>query len=241
MKQLLILGIAVALACAAQAYPSLAGPTGLASLPTAAVAPAGQLELAADWYNAEIDTIYPVRILYGIGGNIEIGALYSVLSDANTWGINAKFKAPPIATLDWAIGAQYFSNKDIDETVTQAYLVGTAPLAEASDTMPGLNGTIGANWTQDEFGTTENAFRFFVGLEAAFANKATAAVEYQSNSDKLELDAIWSVVARYPFTEAWTGEVGYSNAGLLNQPVFGDSEHNFFAGVCYAFGMAAEE
>lgn len=93
MKQLIVLGIAVALACAVQAYPTLTGPTGLATLPTAAVAPAGQLQLAADYYDTEIESTIPVRVLYGIGDNFEIGATY-VSFELNGWGINGKWLTP---------------------------------------------------------------------------------------------------------------------------------------------------
>jgi hypothetical protein len=244
MKQLLILGMIAAFACSAfAAYPTLAGPTGLATIPTAAIAPAGQLVLAADWYNTDPDSIIPIRLVYGIGENFEVGALYSLLSDANTWGINAKYKLPvTLGPAGVALGAQYFDNSDVDEKVIQVYGAATMALAEATDTMPGFSGTLGVNWTQDDFlGSTEDGFRFNVGVEAAFANTLDLAAEYQTKNDDFGEDAIWSIVARYPFTEALSGEIGYTNAGLLNQPVFGDNEHNFFAGIAYAFGTAAEE
>jgi hypothetical protein len=244
MKQLLILGMIAALACSAfAAYPTLAGPSGLATLPTAAVTPAGQLVLAADWYNTDPDNIIPIRLVYGISESFEVGALYSLLSDANTWGVNAKYKLPvTLGPAGVALGAQYFNNSDIDEKVTQVYAVGTMSLAEATDTMPGFSGSLGVNWTSDDFlGSTESVFRFYAGLEAAFANKLDLAAEYQTKSDKVETDAIWSIVARYPFTEALTGQIGFTNAGLLNQPVFGASDHNIFAGVAYSFGTAASE
>jgi len=245
MKQLLILGMIATLACSAfAAYPTLAGPTGLVTLADAGIAPAGQLLLAADFYNTDPDSTIPLRVVYGIGESFEVGALYALQSDANAWGINAKYKLPvALGPAGIAVGAQYFKSSDLEETAEQVYAVGTMTLAEASDTMPGFSGSLGVNWTKDKidlpFGIDDNAFRFYLGLDAAFANKLSVAAEYQTKSDKFEGDALWSIVARYPFTEALTGQIGLTDAfGPI--PLFGTSDQNIFAGIAYSFGVAAE-
>jgi len=242
MKQLLLLGIALALVCAVQAYPTLAGPTGLATLPTAAVAPTGQLGLAADFYNTDPDSTIPLRLVYGVGPNFELGALYAIQSNENAWSVNAKYKLPvAVGPAAVAIGALYFDSSDLDEKGEQIYAVGTMTLAEASAAMPGLSGSLGLNWTRDDIsGFSEDATRVFAGLDAAFANKLSVAAEFQTKSDKVEGDALWSVVARYPFTEVLTGQVGMTNAfGPI--PLFGTGDQNIFAGVSYAFGMGGSD
>ena len=267
MKKMLILGIAVAIACAAHAYPTLTGPTGLATLPTAAVAPAGQFQLAADWFDTEDtvgDTTIPVRLLYGFGGNFEFGATY-ISSELSGFGLNAKWLTPlTLAGFDWALGAQYVNLTDdfvvgegdfgpevldIDATGTQVYFAGTRVLMDAEDGI-GLTGTIGLNWTKIEADLTlsddlgefdsesesEDAIRFYAGLEAAFANNLTVAAEIQSDGlDFLgEEDMLWSVVARYPFTESIAAQVGYTNAITF----IGADDSNLFAGLTYAWGAA---
>jgi len=239
MKTLLLLGIALALISAAQAYPTLTGPTGLATLPTAAIAATGQLQVAADYFNAEEweGTVYPVRLLYGVNDSLEIGAAYWLNSDqSNAWGVNAKYLLPiKLADMPWAVGASYLNFPDWSETFTQVYFVGSKAFTEASAGMPGFNGTIGVNWTQDDwdFGT-DDAIRLYAGLEAIFANNLSVAGEFQTKNEDVDDNAIWSLVARYPFTPVLTGQVGVTNAfGPFGW--FDDS--HVFAGASYAFGM----
>ena len=144
MKKLFTLGIALAFACAAYAYPTLTGPTGLATLPTAAVAPAGQLQIAADYYDTEGDSTIPLRVLYGVGGNLEFGLLYAFSNQSmvleveddfaltfdadNTWGLNAKYALPvDLAGFQFAAGAQYLTS---DFAVTVVDLLGEFPTEE---------------------------------------------------------------------------------------------------------------
>lgn len=148
-----------------------------------------------------------------------------------------------------------------ETTATQAYLVGTRQLMADRDALVSLNGTLGVNWTKVERESTtgpaavatlvvgppvptagnttvssnESAFRLLLGLEAEFANGLRAAVEFQTKNSDLETDALSSIVVRYPFTPALTGQVGYSNAGF---GLLGSDDHNLFTGISYAFGAA---
>jgi len=246
MKQLLILGMIATLACSAfAAYPTLSGPSGLATLPDAGIAPTGQFMLAADYWNAEewLGTTYPIRFLYGVNESLELGAIYWINNDddANAWGINGKYVLPiALGNMPWAVGASYQNFSDWDENFIQVYFVGTKAFTEAADTMPGFKGTIGANWSKDTWNngdSTDSAVRFFVGLEADFANKLALAGEFQTKNDNVDNNAIWSLVARYPFTGALSGQIGYTNAF---GPFGWMDDSHLFAGVAYTFGAAAE-
>lgn len=234
MKKLLVLGMAVALASAAFAYPTLTGPTGLATVPTAAVAPAGELTLAADWFDTEVDETIPIRVLYGVGENFEIGAGYFLQNDNDAWGVNAKYLTPlTLGGFAWALGAQYIDFTDADVTATQAYFAGTRGFAISEDGAgPALAGTLGVNWTQLSNGVDEDAFRFFAGLELGFENGLSIAAEYQTEDDDIETDPVFSAVVRYPFTPALSAQVG-----ITNGPIVGGDDSNIFAGLSYAFGM----
>ena len=135
MKKLFILGFAAALACAAYAYPTLVtGQTGLITVPTAAVAPAGQFQVAMDWFYtfADDDAIIPIRVLYGINNQFEIGASFLTAegSDSDAFGINAKYVLPfALGDADWAVGAAFIDPEDGDSSFS-ASLTATRAFSE---------------------------------------------------------------------------------------------------------------
>lgn len=258
MRKLLSLGIVVGLlatACAAYAYPSLAGWTGTGVLPTAAVAPAGQFQVAADFYNAEdtvgqipADSAFPIRLLYGLGSRVEFGAGFTFQqaadNDANTWNVNAKWLTPltPLG-FDWSLGARYASTDlsilDVTANTTNVYFVGTRNFSGNDDmddttNMPGINGTVGVNWTSLSGDVTdEDGFRVFGGLELMF-NKFSLSADVQSELDEFDTNALYSIAARYPFGRTIAAQVGYTNADATG--INGSDNSNIFAGLKFAFG-----
>jgi hypothetical protein len=226
MKQLSILGIALAFAYAAGAFPTLTGPTGLASLPTAAIAPTGQFQFAADWYDTDPDTTLPLRLLYGAGDNLELGATL-IFSGEDAWGINGKYVTPlDLIGFNLAIGAQHLS---ADADFTQIYFVGTRAFG---DEVTPLNGTVGLNWTRMSNGTSEEGVRVFLGIEAILSDDLRVAGELQTRKAALGDDrALWSLVGRYAFSEELTGQLGVTNG-----PIVGGTDHHFFLGAAYTFG-----
>ena len=236
MKKLFTLGIALAFACAAYAYPTLTGPTGLANLPTAGIVGAGGFNVAVDYYDMDGEEAIPIRLLYGLNDTVELGASYWMQDGVDAFMLNAKWVTPlTLLDMPWALGLQY-ADFDFDGTATQFYFVGTRPLLEGDDTMPAINGTFGVNWTmyeEDDALDDEDAFRFFLGFDATFANNLMLALEYQTKSSDLDEDALWSLLARYPFTETITGQIGYTN-GFGG--VIGLDDSNLFAGVNFAWG-----
>lgn len=124
MKKVLSLGLVLGIAAvSAYAYPTLAGPTGYGVLPTADVVGSGVWNIAADYYDSSDSTV-PIRVVYGIGPNFEVGVSYrsgdqfvgtvdgdgliidengfeqgfapfvSDISISDMWGINGKYRIP---------------------------------------------------------------------------------------------------------------------------------------------------
>jgi len=230
MKKLLILGIALALACAAYAYPTLSGPTGLVTVPTAAVAPAGQFQASMDWWYIfnDNDAVIPIRVLYGINDQLEVGAAFFTAegSDSDAFGVNAKYVLPfGAGDAEWAVGASFIDPDDGDSSfgaslsATKAFtetFSGTAALLFSEDSMGFLS---------DLNNNSDNDFALAVGGEAMLDSGLTVVGEYVNFLPTASI----SMAARYPLTAALTAQLGF---------VFNTSSS--FIGFDYAFGGAAE-
>jgi len=229
MKKLLILGIAVALACAAYAYPTLGGQTGLVTVPTAAVAPAGQFQAAMDWFYtfAGEDAIIPIRVLYGINDQFEIGAAFFTAegSDSDAFGINAKYMLPfALGDAAWAVGASFVDPDEGDSSLA----VNLSATRQFTET---FNGTASLIWSDnngmiaDEFGFDGEDLALGLGGEVMLESGLSLIGEYVNFLP----GAILNMAARYPLTDALTAQLGF---------VFNTSSP--FLGFNYAFGGAEE-
>ena len=255
MSKLLVSGVLIAaLACAvaAAAYPTLTGPTGTGVLPTAAVAPSGNIDLAADFYNNKSDTgtfgnTYPIRLLYGIGGMAEIGGLYDVRKDLNTWDANAKLATPvAVAGFKFALGAQY------DQTAVkvdglngksksdQVSFEGTRTLLHGHGDSPRLAATIGVNWTRLDITNVaasvngkESAVRGLISLEAGFS-KVKLDLDYQTENGKLDTKALSSACIRFPIVRELQLQAGFANAAGAG--LSGSNSYRVFAGINLGMG-----
>jgi hypothetical protein len=149
-----MLPLVAALALAAgsgvgHAIPSLAGPTGIVSVPTAAVAPVGQLQTALtfqsqEMYGGTIDVDYwAINFLTGVSDEAELWAAYALADQetptasetAHLWAIGGKYQlaAEPVDQASLAVGASleqwsdsmlmYGGLEDID--VIKVYIVAT--------------------------------------------------------------------------------------------------------------------
>jgi len=245
MKKMLILGIVAAMACAsaAYAYPSLAGVTGNGVLPTSAIAPAG-FNVALDYNNDKdsdsgLKASYPLRAIYGVMPNLEVGAGYTMQktdgSDFNAWDINAKYALPfdGLAGFALAAGARYESASGGGAKITATDLYLTATRAFDLSELK-LDATLGVNWEKLGSDADASGVRFFLGLGTTLANKLSLAAEFQTKKDTLDAKALWDVVARYPFTDMFSGEIGYGN--YANLGFGGANKSNLFVGVNATFG-----
>lgn len=229
MKQLLLAGVVLTLATSALAYPTLAGPTGLLTVPTAAVAPAGQLQAAVDLQYVGNDELYPMRAVYGINGNWEAGATFvtgEATGDDDIWGINAKYVLPAhLGGADWAIGAAYTDSDNV--STTAAYLAATKAFDET------LAGTAALLWSDDDVdeeindqtGDDDSDFALAIGVQADLDNGLTLIGEYVNILPGASLN----FAARYPLTDALTAQLGF----------VGDTSDTTL-GINYAFGGSAD-
>lgn len=242
----------MATAAIASAYPTLLGQTGTGVLPSAAVAPAGQVQVAADFYNTD-DNAFPLRALYGVAPNFEIGAGYWLQDvndeNANTWDINAKYATPVrVLGFDWSLAA-LFANTDENAlplvatdniTGTQITWVGDRVIPLGGNDAR-LKGTLGINWTRIDFGADDgNAIRGFIGADFALANRLGLVGDIQTESDSLgDTDPLFSVALRYAATKGLGAQVGFTNAAVNG--LVGGNDSNFFAGLNLSFGGGATD
>jgi hypothetical protein len=233
MKTRWILGMTLALlTSAACAYPALVGPTGYGVQPDATVATG--LAVAADFYHASsvmTEDALPLRVLYGGGQHYEIGGGYISLRDNNTWFLNAKFATPiALAGAELVVGAQYFNQPAIDDTVTQLYLVGDIPAGDR------MKFSLGLNWTRDD-NMDSDCVRFFGGLNVMLAEKLTVVADVQTKNATFDMDMLYAIAVRYPLTPNLTGQVGVTNLDP-GWPTTGQSDGNLFAGLSFSFNTA---
>jgi hypothetical protein len=139
---------------AALAIPSLGGPTGIVSTPTAAVAPANSLQAALSYQSLEVAgigaygtnedmTAWALQALAGVSDKAELWAAYSTVrdgADSHLWGIGGKVQLAkePKDSATLAVGASYGVWKDmlasaaVYDADAQAWVTG---LAETDVTM----------------------------------------------------------------------------------------------------------
>lgn len=263
--------ILLMLAGAAFAYPSLLGPTGGANLPVAGVIGKGKIALAADYYQtsetivnenaqtkttSEFSNTYPMRLLYGLTENIEVGVRFDSQdletttldktvsntsksnSSFNTWSVFAKYLLP-VEPFGFAIapGAVYSDIADTEQTFWQLFLVGSRVLYDNSARGTVLRGSLGANYTREDSGSAAknpSAFRGYLDLDLTLANKLNITGEYQTKDTDLDVDPLTTLVVRYPLSNVISVELGTTNAGRGGLKM--SSEHNLFAGVNCTFG-----
>lgn len=160
MRKLCTLALLAALAVfaaggAAQAMPSLGGPTGIVSVPNALVAPQGQLQAALSFqsqsqemYGGGVDvSIWQLNLLAGVTKQAELWAAYALADQesptasetAHLWALGGKYQltSEPKDQAALAIGASMESWSDLagagdmyglsvgDVDVIKAYIVAT--------------------------------------------------------------------------------------------------------------------
>lgn len=245
------LAAALALAVSAMAYPTLSGPTGQAVIPTGYTAGSG-FTVAADWQDLEEGSAIPLRVLFGLGSNAELGAAYTIFDDAtldgvddggveldNAWNVNGKFAVGRFLGGQGALGAQWSTfdtNVDFGVDFLQAYFAWTGCFDPTGIGRPNTSLTWGVNWTQadPDVGDTSDAFRFFAGVGFGLTDKLALLAEYQTeDEDVFDTDPISAITARYWLSRTTGLQVGYTNAlgGMI-----GTDNHNLFAGLTFGLG-----
>lgn len=212
MKKILSVGIAMLAISAAMAYPTLFnGTNGAVLQPTAAVADAGSLQVAIDSVPdaGVVGTAYPIRAVYGIAENIEVGAAFSTDLDGNNdWGIGGKWLTPlTLGGFAWAAGADYTDTAaDVNDTILRAYFVGDRQFTDELSASVGLMGTRTERNAVD--GGDLTLIRPYIAAEYAFENGFSVVADYLFASDN-QGQADPSVAIRYALTESTTAQIGW--------------------------------
>jgi hypothetical protein len=136
---------------AAYAIPSLGGPTGIVTVPNAAVAPQGSLDTALSYQKAQVAaagmyqpedlTAWSLQVLTGVTEQAELWAAYSSVrngEDSHLWGLGGKVQLTrePEEQTSLAVGASYQKWADAvtvqsagtsegDANLTKVYIVAT--------------------------------------------------------------------------------------------------------------------
>lgn len=258
-----VVALVVGVSGACVAIPSLSGPTGVVSVPTAAVAPVGELQLAVSYqsleavalglYSADEDfTVWGVQALVGAADTAELWAAYSTIEDgagmdADVWGVGGKalLAQEPDAQAALAVGGGYSSlSNSADVSLLNAYLVATkdfTPMGAedwewgggAGTRMLGSLGLMYINVDPD-VGDGASLTEPFVALQFVDAGGTTLGLEYRWDDDELDADAVFSAVLTYPFSPEWTVEVGTTNASPGG---FGMDSQDFFVRMGYCLPM----
>lgn len=189
MKKGFILGLSLLAACAANAMPTLSGPTGGLELPTAYVANS-HVTVAVDQATDQNGISWPnTRLLFSFCNGLEIGGKYQQLKAdegscpivANLWNVNAKYQLPfDTGSTKIAIGGLYGQVgyfQDLEELLPPnndhqwaAYLAVTTPVW-------GLRATGDIGYGED-FAIDRSGVNGGFALEAPMGNHGAAGAEF---------------------------------------------------------------
>jgi hypothetical protein len=236
----------------AWAYPNLQGATGLVTIPTAEVTPAGTIDFALDYQKMDdCLKVYPARVNGGVTDRLELSAAYAKASGDlwgwiplnNFWDVGGKYALLTESKnkIGLAVGGS-FGKVDVEYVdavdVTKCYAVLSKDLGKTlgySKTID-LKAHAGLVWAKVGDPIDVTLTRPFVGMEVCGKNKASLGLEYRWKDSDLEPEAVFSAVLRYPLGEdlmqpLWL-EVGTTNGGLMG---YGGEESKLFVGIAYRF------
>jgi len=221
------------------AIPSLGGPTGVVSTPTAMVAPMGDLQAAISYQSLEMyeaDSAWALQALAGVTDQAELWAAYTRVrggEESKLWGFGGKLQLTkePKDQATLAVGASYGVWADMaiasgmyDVTCENAYLVVTKDLTPVGgqgwEWGPGggtkMLGSLGLMYISldpDIAGADSMSLtRPFVNMEFIGAGGTTLGLEYRWKDSDMDDKAVFSAVLRHPMSDAVTAEVGTTNA-----------------------------
>jgi hypothetical protein len=248
------------------AMPSIGGPTGIVSVPTAEVAPVGEIQTALTYlsqqmYGADVDC-WGLNVLAGVSEGAELWGAYATAKvdsptipvDANMWGFGGKYQlaSEPEDSASLAIGASYEMWSDLisavdmygDADVFKAYLVATKDFSsmadedwEWSDGGTRILGSLGILYLDiDIDGVGGDLTEPFVGFEFIGAGGTSLGLEYRLAGD-IDVDDVFSAVLTHPFSPEFEVQIGTTNAGPSG---IGLDDQDFFVRLGYTFGLGEE-
>ncbi len=239
MKRMAFLAAVVlvlAVACAAGAYPTLGGPTGLLVVPTTDVTPVRTVDAAFDWANLSQDGQgYVLRGLFGAVEGLEVGAAYTHVSGTASGrlvGADAKLqlRTQPRSSFGLAVGGVLNNSSshrfDDDNSFVQLYAVASKDLTTRTADLATVAVRVRANvWLLYDSAEDEGGIRPFVGVEFTQAEGGQLLLEYQVRAHR----DISSIALRYPLAAGLSVQAGMSN-------LYEDS-HQLTIGAAYRWGL----
>jgi len=242
--------LALALAIAAGAEPSLLGPTGLVQTPNTDTVPAGSYQFAGSYVSMDNKQfVWPVRLVAGISDTAELGVAnleYGDGMDGRLTNFVGKvaLQREPDAPFGLAVGLDYgvlgedrFEAAGLKRAI-RIYAVASKTLRQVGNgegqgesAGPGVRLNAGAAYCRIENGSALTSTRPFVGIEFATRQGAVVALEWRS--EKLG-DDVFSAAIRYHFKGYTVAQLGVTNnvggLGLSNKSgVFVSLGWNFAA------------
>jgi len=231
---------------AAWAYPTFGGATGIVTLPTADVTPTGSADLAVDYQQADVKiaaaaemyTLLPIRLSVGVADKTEVWLGYEriTISDVTkkieNIGLKYLLMREPDDEFSLGVGGSV-GRCDLfgdSANLASAFLVVSKNISAAISPEASVTTklSLGAMWQSLEEPVEVDSTRPFVGIEFITKESGTFALEYRFKDDKIDAQAPFSAVWRYPIPDmpALTVEIGTTNAaigglGLTDQRIFG--------------------
>jgi hypothetical protein len=226
---------------AAHAYPvsaPLAGPSGLGTIPTTDVVPAGAVDIGLDLervdpnFGGHVNLLPALSATYGIANRAEIGAVYlrEDISAAgvtnNDYAVHGKYRLweKPESGLAIAAGAHYLHFDAGAGDVTSLYLTGSKELLRRESGQT-LRGHLGVLYQRINAIADNHELRPFGGLDYQLSPRVTLAADYTPRQGVAR--SLYSAVARYQNQAGWGAQIGVGRLG-------GDTK--LFASVVYRFG-----
>jgi len=214
------------------AHPSLGGPTGLVTLPTADALGLGQVEAALDVAAGDDITIVPLRVAAGVGRGAEMWGLWAHASDGTDritgYGGKIGITRIPIVGLAIAGGAGFYKVHGGADLRT-FYVVGRQELSRARLHLGLLYQKV------DDAAISTHAIRPFAGLDVPVGRDVTLVLEGRRRWAAFDNKDILSAAVRWPiyrFTrlgilkQVIMAEIGVTNGAFLGSA--GDATHVFF-------------
>jgi hypothetical protein len=199
----------------ASAYSTLRLPaTGTATLPTAAVVPAQQVQVAVDMLDAPNNSIYQTRLLYGASPNLEAGLGINTDLDGSTeLTLGGKFQfGEKFLQMDWAAGLALAIEDDDD--MQRAYLVGSRSVKDD------LTVSLGLVAARTDIANVSNTdVRPFFSLEKGLGVGSSVLGEFIPKKDG-EAESATALAFRHALTESTTVQIGWVSNGTGDSTLF---------------------
>jgi opacity protein-like surface antigen len=220
MLAVVLLALAAIAASAAPVYPTFDGSTGVVTLPTAEVAPQGNINLAIDYQKPPgEETVWVARVNGGIAENAELWFGYLWWDwpggQEKIWNAVAKYRFlnQEKNNVDVAIGGSFGKDDWEWDTmdVTKAFLAISKDFKTGTSSPVVARGTVGVMYNHFKEGDwTDNFTKPYVALEFMGEEGWNLGLEYRWKDNEWDdEEAPFSAVLRYMFPDApvWV-EVG---------------------------------